>query len=84
MASGKSTFAKKLGEKLQISVEHLDKHYWGPNWTRPTQEEWNQTLKIILSKKHWIIDGNYVNSLPMRIKHTDTIIMLDYPKLRCI
>jgi adenylate kinase family enzyme len=30
--AGKSTFARRLGEKLALPVIHLDFHYWRSGW----------------------------------------------------
>lgn len=30
--SGKSTFAKFLGKKLNLNIIHLDQHFHNPNW----------------------------------------------------
>ncbi|MFZ0474158.1 MAG: topology modulation protein, partial [Halobacillus sp.] len=30
--AGKSTFARQLGDQLNISVFHLDVFYWKPGW----------------------------------------------------
>ena len=42
--SGKSTLAKKLSKKLQLPIIHLDKYFWGENWDRPTDEEWEKKV----------------------------------------
>ncbi|MFC2074729.1 DNA topology modulation protein [Bdellovibrionota bacterium] len=82
--SGKSTFATKLGKKLGNEVIHLDRHFWKPNWTKPSREEWHQTNSELAQKPKWIIDGNFCNSLNLRMPHADTIIYLDFPKFLCL
>ena len=78
--SGKSTLALKLGEILGIEVIHLDVHYWKPGWTMRPLEEWEPILKSLVEKEEWIMDGNFHDSLPMRIEASDTIIFLDMPR----
>lgn len=85
MGSGKSTFANKLGKKINLPVIHLDKEYHLPNWEeRFTKEEWIEFLKKLLKQKEWIIDGNYKSTLDLRLKATDTVIFFDFPKWLCL
>ena len=82
--SGKSTFAKKLGELLNIEVVHLDLHYWKPNWINTPREEWKEKLKVLLQKDCWIMDGNYASSLDLRLKHADTVIFINSNRFKCL
>jgi adenylate kinase family enzyme len=85
MASGKSTFAKKLGEHLDIPVHHLDMYYWKPGWVRPnSQQEWLETIHKLISQESWIIEGNYGNTLAIRMQRADTIIIFNHPKWLCL
>lgn len=86
--SGKSTFARELGERLGIEAIHLDSYYWQPNWTSTPPEEWDKKLLNLLEKESWIMDGNYPASLPVRMQYADTVIFLDRGRvlslLRCV
>lgn len=82
--SGKSTFARRLGELLDIEVKHLDRFYWRPGWTEPAKEDWLQTVAELVSGDAWIIDGNFSGTLELRIRHCDTIIFLDMSRLLCL
>jgi adenylate kinase family enzyme len=82
--SGKSTFARRLGQKLGIAVKHLDSYYWRAGWTKPSNEDWLKTVNELLSGESWIIDGNFGGTLPMRVERCDTIIFLDMPRLLCL
>jgi adenylate kinase family enzyme len=77
--SGKSTFAKKLGEKLGIEVIHLDNHFHKNGWERVTKDEWRTIQAKLVSKKEWIIDGTYLSSIKPRLETADTVIFLDLP-----
>ena len=37
--SGKSSFSKRLAEKLDVPYIELDALHWKPNWTESTDEE---------------------------------------------
>ena len=82
--SGKSTFARRLGQLLGIEVKHLDKFYWRAGWTKPSKEEWLQTVDELISGDSWIIDGNFGGTLEQRVERCDTIIFLDLPRLLCL
>lgn len=83
--AGKSTFARKLGEKTGLEVIHLDKLYWKPNWVETTDKtEWRRILAEILKGESWIIDGNYGDTMEMRLEASDTVILLDFSRYVCI
>ena len=82
--SGKTTFARSVGDQLGLEVIHLDSHYWRPNWVEPSQDTWEQTLVSLLKKENWVMDGNYTSSLPLRLSYADTVIFLDFGRLHCL
>lgn len=82
--SGKSTFARRLGLKLGIDVIHLDSYFWQPNWVDTSPDEWDTTLKRLLGKDRWVMDGNYPSSLPLRLKFADTVVFLDFGRMVCL
>lgn len=83
-ASGKTTMAKILAEKLNLPLVHLDRLYWRDNWEHATNEEFDRLLKNELEKSEWIIDGNIKRTLPTRLKYCDTVIYLDFPSWFCV
>ena len=82
--AGKSTFARQLGEALDIKVSHLDSAYWRLGWSKPSEDEWVQTVTRLVSGDAWILDGNFGGTLELRLKHCDTIIFLDMSRLLCL
>jgi adenylate kinase family enzyme len=82
--AGKSTFAKRLGKLLGIEVKHLDKFYWRTGWTKPSNDDWLQTVTELTSGDAWIMDGNFGGTLDLRLRSCDTIIFLDMPRLLCL
>lgn len=42
---GKSTFARNLGEILNMKVHHLDALFWKPNWVEASIEEFSAAQK---------------------------------------
>jgi adenylate kinase family enzyme len=48
------------------------------------KEQWREYLDNLVQKPHWIIDGNYMCTLELRIAAAETIIFLDYPRWLCL
>ena len=83
--AGKSTLARKLGEKTGLPVVHLDQIFWEPgNWQHLDREEFNKRLETELRKPRWILDGNFHRTVEQRLEACDTVIYLDYPRLVCL
>ena len=82
--AGKSTFSRRLSDLTGIEIIHLDKLHWKPNWTEPSKEEWKATLEKAMRGETWIMDGNYSNTLDIRIPACDTVIFLETPPAVCV
>jgi adenylate kinase family enzyme len=82
--AGKSTFARELGQRLQLEVIHLDAHYWKSGWVEPSKDEWRQTVETLLQQEAWVMDGNYSGTLDLRLTVADAVIFLDMPRLMCL
>jgi adenylate kinase family enzyme len=82
--AGKSTFAKRLGARLNIKVIHLDSIYWKPGWVETPKTEWLKTVEQLLKRESWIMDGNYSGTLELRLQSCDTVIFLDLPRIVCL
>lgn len=77
--TGKTRFANKLGEKLQLPVIHLDSIFWREDWVEEDERIVEHKIAREVAKKAWIIEG-YIEPLSAeRVKAADTIIFLDYP-----
>src|SRR3989344_3359032 len=85
--SGKSTFANKLGKTLKREVIHLDKVYYPHpfRWEHTqSRDEWKQTVRNLVVKNKWIIDGHYNSTLSIRIPRADIIIFFNFSKILCL
>ena len=85
-ASGKSTFAKTIGEILNIPVLHLDKVNFLPNWIERKKEESKKIVEdFINNNEKFIIDGNYSKfAYDLRMKLSDKIIFFDFDRITCL
>jgi hypothetical protein len=81
--AGKSTFSRSLSTKTGIPVIHLDVHCWKPGWEEPSEDEWRELQRNLLTGDEWIADGNYHSSLDLRLKRADTLVYLDTPWWVC-
>lgn len=82
--AGKSTLARRLGERLGLEVFHLDKFYWRQGWVEPSRDEWLRTLEGLTARDSWIMDGNYSGSLDLRLARCDAVVFLDLPRAVCL
>ena len=82
--AGKSTLARKLGEKTGLPVVHLDKLFWKPGWESLSRDEFDVLHRRELAKDRWIIDGNFDRTIPERLARCDTVIYLDFSRLACL
>ena len=82
--AGKSTFSRKLQKATGIELFHLDAMYWNKDGTHITREELIEKQKEIFKKDSFIIDGNFRNTLEMRISEADLIFFFDLPTEVCI
>ena len=78
--AGKSTLARSLGEALSLPVVHLDKLWWKSGWVNRTEGEFDALLDAVLLGEEWVIDGNYLRTLPRRLERCDAVVLLDSPR----
>lgn len=81
---GKSTFAAKLGEILDLPVHHLDSYHWKPGWQEAGKEEFRSVQQNIVKRDSWIIEGNYSSTFDIRMERADTFIYLELPLRVCL
>ncbi|GEM_PF-4311213 len=74
IASGKSTFATRLGAACSLSVLHLDEVM--ENMGRENRGAIGEFIRKEANKDDWIIDGNaFTKDKTYRIERADTIIV---------
>jgi adenylate kinase family enzyme len=81
--SGKSTFSRALSARTGLPVVHLDVHYWRPGWVRPSDEEWREQQRKLLSGDAWIADGNYPETLELRLERAEDVVIVGTPWWTC-
>jgi adenylate kinase family enzyme len=81
--SGKSTFGVALAGTTGLPLIHLDLAFWKPGWVAPSEAEWREKQAIVLAGDAWIADGNYHETLDLRLELADTVVVLDLPWWLC-
>jgi adenylate kinase family enzyme len=84
-AAGKSTLARQLGEATGRPVVELDKLFWKPDLTPTPPDEWAQVQRELAQRPGWIADGDLgpYDVLDVRLAAADTVVLLDFPLVRC-
>lgn len=82
--AGKSTFARKLAEKTGLPLHYLDMIWHRADRTTVSCEEFDDRLTEIMNEEEWIIDGNYLRTLRMRLDKADTVFFFDIPVETCL
>ncbi|TWT04240.1 topology modulation protein [Planococcus sp. CPCC 101016] len=81
---GKSSFSRKLSEKLAIPVHHLDTYFWKPGWVESSEKEFRAKQQLLVQEDCWIIEGNYTSTYETRRQKADTLIYLELPLYICL
>lgn len=82
--AGKTTFSKKLAQITDIPLYHLDSFYWKEDATHISRCDLIKKQKAVFKTDKWIIDGNFRNTLEMRVKESELIYFFDIPKDVCV
>jgi adenylate kinase family enzyme len=77
--SGKSTMAKILSYKYDLSCSSLDGIVWQEGWKKTPAEQRKAKITKLTTGKSWVIDG-----VDYEVMYAaDTVIFLDYPRRVC-
>lgn len=81
--SGKTVFATRLAELLELPLIHLDSKYWQPGWNKTPREQWIEKVRTMTQDDEWILDGNYGSTLKERFLAADCVIFMDISRPTC-
>lgn len=82
--AGKTTLARELGRRVGLPVVYLDRVFWRPGWVEPDPCAWQRAHRDALAGAVWIADGNFGSTMAERLRHADTIVLVDPPPLLCV
>jgi len=78
-ASGKTTLALALAERLGVPFIELDALHWEPNWTEAPDEVMRERVTSAIAGETWVVDGNYAVVRDLVWARADTVVWLDLP-----
>jgi adenylate kinase family enzyme len=81
--SGKSTLARAISGRTGLPVIHLDQYYWRPGWVASDEAVWQQCVQTLIQQPRWIMDGNYRETLDLRLAAAHMVLFLDLPRWVC-
>jgi adenylate kinase family enzyme len=84
-ASGKSTFARRLGELTGLPVLELDQLFSLQGLVAPSRDQWVLVQEMLVAEDEWIMDGDLGlhDVVDVRLRAADTVIFLDFSLVRC-
>lgn len=82
--SGKTYFSKRLAQKTNLPLVHIDNIYWNKDKVSCSREELIERLKPILAQEEWILDGNYHQTLELRLERCTDVFFLNLPREICV
>lgn len=80
VGSGKTSFAKRLSDRMAVPYHSLDSIVWQERWQKTPVEQRNEAIQKLTEQKSWIIEG--VSKQVMQ--KADIIYFLDIPLYRCV
>lgn len=76
-SSGKSTLARRLGERLGVPYTEMDALHWGPAWT--SRPAFLDDVRTLVADERWITEWQYTIARPLVIERATVLIWLDTP-----
>lgn len=78
--SGKTTLARRIGEKTGLPWHSVDDLTWEPGWVEVPFEEQRRKIEAICEQPCWILDTAYGAWRDVPLAKADLIVALDYPR----
>lgn len=80
--SGKTTFARRLAERLDLPHLELDAIYHQADWTPLPAAEFQDQVRRFCDQPRWVTCGKYAAVRPLLFERADTIVCLDHGRAR--
>ncbi|WP_460702444.1 P-loop NTPase family protein [Myceligenerans halotolerans] len=82
--SGKTYLANQLAGALDLPLTHLDSVYYDADWNPLPREEFAEVQRTLVARPRWLVEGNYTDTLLIRLAAADTVIFLDLDAVTCL
>lgn len=76
--AGKSTLAKQLARKLDLTFIELDALHWEKNWQEAPDEVFCSRVEAATRASRWVADGNYHIVRHLLWQRAEVAVWLDY------
>jgi adenylate kinase family enzyme len=78
--NGKTTFGRRLAQRLDVPFVELDALVHGPGWVETPDGELRAQVEPIVQSDGWVIDGAYRGKLgDLVLRSADIVVWLDLP-----
>ncbi len=81
--SGKTTFARKVAQELNLPLFHADAVEWLPDWQLRPDADIARIYMTWIEKEAWVIEGWVDVARASRLSAANLVIDLDYSRWRC-
>jgi adenylate kinase family enzyme len=81
-ASGKTTLAAQIADRLGAPHLELDSIFHQPGWQPLPTEEFRGKVAGFVAGPTWVVDGNYGRVRDLVWERADTVVWLDLPRYR--
>ena len=82
--AGKSVLARRLAERFDLPLIHLDREYFSPGWVEMRRALWRARVAELVRRPEWVMDGNYSSTFDLRVPRAEAVVWLDLPRLTCL
>lgn len=78
-ASGKTTFARALAERLSVACVELDALHWEADWHEAPDAVMRRRVTQATAGEAWVVDGGYSAMRDITWGRAQAVIWLDFP-----
>jgi len=78
--SGKSTFGRRLAERMQVPYVELDAIFHQPGWEELPRDQFRDRVAEVVAGPSWVVDGNYSVVRDLVWSAADTVVWFDPPR----
>jgi adenylate kinase family enzyme len=82
--SGKTTFARRIGERLGLPWHSVDDLTWEPGWVQVPTEVQRERIAAICARDEWVLDTAYSAWHDIPLASADLVVGLDFPRWRSL
>jgi adenylate kinase family enzyme len=78
--SGKTTLARRIGERTGLPWHSVDDLTWQPGWAAVPDQEQRRRIAAICAEERWVLDTAYGKWLDLPLERAQLVVGLDYPR----